>query len=533
MNADERFDQQLRAALEWQADEAARRVPSLERSVARLADRLGPEPARPPVIGIRSGSGRGVQLVFAVILLAILLAAALAIGSLLQTRPTIEPPRFGFAGACFGDRLDGAVASISEDDSSIVIYEDGRHTTFLGTTGATRSEIFETGGIERRLTERGIELILARVAETLPEPGCRHLRSETATGQIAVFTPDGLIELSWHPSNNGRRLTADEEADAEALQLALTEPEAWLPNEGLVERTPRRETSERWLVFVELMPSGFGPGEEVTTSTGDVLRGSDPRYARVVLPGGQQPAEFGEEVAVRDGASVRCGVLGTEDARRLSDSLDALPLAMHDEEELFTEDLTSRVFIYIATSYPAEPDCAAAGEGQVPPEPTPEPAPPTPDPAHDLAGVDPCDLIPASVDALFGDDVRRESHPSSLPLGTPARACTLLTGAEFAPSTSHLVVTLYPQSVDAEAADVLAMAIMGGGSVEETIAGRPAWVNDCWAAAGLSCRGAIAFWSGRYLLVAEFPGQFPGEASTTTPETGRSIVGAIVEGLPE
>ncbi|HET9456130.1 MAG TPA: hypothetical protein VFO78_02225, partial [Candidatus Limnocylindrales bacterium] len=172
-------------------------------------------------------------------------------------------------------------------------------------------------------------------------------------------------------------------------------------------------------------------------------------------------------------------------------------------------------------------------EGQVPPEPTPELAPPTPNPAHDLAGVDPCDLVPASVDALFGDEVQRESHPSSLAVGTPARACTLLTAAEFAASTTHLVVTLYPQSVDAQGADALAGAILGGGLVEETIAGRPAWVNDCWAAAGVSCRGAIAFWSGRYLLVAEFPGQFPGEGSTTTPETGRSIVAAVLNGLAE
>jgi hypothetical protein len=55
-------------------------------------------------------------------------------------------------------------------------------------------------------------------------------------------------------------------------------------------------------------------------------------------------------------------------------------------------------------------------------------------------------------------------------------------------------------------------------------------VNDCWAA-GLTCRGAIAFWSGPYFLVAEFPGEFPGEASTTTPEMGRSIVEAILAAL--
>lgn len=533
MNADERFDQRLRAALEWQADEAARRLPSLERSVQQLAERLGPEQQRAPsmVVG-QARSGHGLQLVFGLLLLMLLLAAVLAVGALLQPKPPIQPPRFGFAGSCFGDQLDGAVLTVAEDDTSIVLYEDGSHITLLGTTGAARSEIFDTGGIERRLTDSGIELVLARVAETLPEPGCRHLRSETETGQLAIFASGGLVELSWHPSNNGRRLTTDEEAEAEALEQALAQPESWLPDDAFVERTPRQAAPEGWLVFVELTPSGFAAGQDVPLEDGGVLEGTDPRYARVVLPDGQEPAAFGEQVAVRDGTSVRCGVLGTVDARRLSDSLDALPLAMHDDEALYTTDLTSRVFIYIATAYPEEPDCADAAKGQVPPAPTPEPAPVTPGPEFDLASIDPCDLIPADAIALLADGGRTEAQPSSLSLGIPARACSLVTGAPLSPTMQQAVLTLYPMRVDLEAAAALALSVMGGGTVEETIAGRPAWVNECLAAE-LECRGSIAAWSGSFLVIAEFPAEFPGGPSIVTPTRGRAFVEAVVANLPE
>ena len=118
-------------------------------------------------------------------------------------------------------------------------------------------------------------------------------------------------------------------------------------------------------------------------------------------------------MAVRDRTTVRCGILDTNDARRLSESLDALALKMHDEEPLYTTDLTSRVFIYIATGYPREPDCAAAGRN-VETLPDPPTAFPTPGPDDDLAGVDPCSLLPASVDAMFGSGVMREARPSTL-----------------------------------------------------------------------------------------------------------------------
>jgi hypothetical protein len=520
MNGDG-FDQVLRSALEWRADEAARELPSLERSVRRLAERLGSDPERlSPIVVARTGSGRGVQLAFVVLLLLALLAAALAIGSRFVFRPSIEPPPFGYEGECLTPESEGLVYMGFVGDVPVVLYEDGLFVKVLNNPGETRSAIFEgMGGLERRLSPRGIELIHERVAETLPEPGCRHLRAETSTGEISIFTAQGLVELSWHPSNSGRRLTTAEEAAAESLEQALATPETWLPAEAWIDATERKVTPDRWLVMVELTPTLLPPGK-------------DPRYSKVVLPDGQEPTEFGEQVATREGTTVRCGVLDTDDARRLSESLDALPLKMHDEEPLYTEDLASRVFIYIATGYPREPDCGAAGRNmETPPNPTPT-ALPTPGPDDDLAGVDPCSLMPASVDAMFGSGVVREARPSTLAMGTPARSCYVVTSAEFAPSKQHAALTLYPRSVDAESATALALSVFGGGLVEETIAGRPAWVNECLASA-LQCTGAIAAWSDPYFIVIEFDRAEFGSSVETTLTKARSVADTVIVSLPE
>ena len=89
---DDRLDQLIHDSLEWQAERAARRAPSLATSVRAVAERLGPQsPVLAPVVVARSGSGRSLQHVLAVILLALLAAAAaIVIGSWRQdsTLPT-------------------------------------------------------------------------------------------------------------------------------------------------------------------------------------------------------------------------------------------------------------------------------------------------------------------------------------------------------------------------------------------------------------------------------------------------------------
>jgi hypothetical protein len=76
------------------------------------------------------------------------------------------------------------------------------------------------------------------------------------------------------------------------------------------------------------------------------------------------------------------------------------------------------------------------------------------------------------------------------------------------------------------------LSVHGGGLVAETIAGRPAWVNDCLAEA-LPCRGAIAAWSDPYFMVVEFDSELGGGPPTTTPETAHAVVEAVLAGLAE
>jgi hypothetical protein len=102
-----------------------------------------------------------------------------------------------------------------------------------------------------------------------------------------------------------------------------------------------------------------------------------------------------------------------------------------------------------------------------------------------------------------------------------------VTPAEFAPGTYHAGLTLYPRSVSEASAAGLALSVFGGGLVEDTVAGRPVWINECLAAT-LPCTGAIAAWSDRYFLVVEFDRGFGGEPSTTSLATARLVLEAVL-----
>jgi hypothetical protein len=87
---DDRLDQQIRAALAWQADRDASRAPSLATSARRVAERLGPQPASfGSVVTLRPASGRGFQLLLTVILLGLLAAAATIIVGTWKQAPTV------------------------------------------------------------------------------------------------------------------------------------------------------------------------------------------------------------------------------------------------------------------------------------------------------------------------------------------------------------------------------------------------------------------------------------------------------------
>jgi hypothetical protein len=202
---------------------------------------------------------------------------------------------------------------------------------------------------------------------------------------------------------------------------------------------------------------------------------------------------------------------------------------MHDDEELYTEDLTSRVFIYIATSYPDEPDCSSVVRSEPPPVPTPS-ASPTFGPADDLAGVDPCTLVPPSVDALLDPEIRRETRESWLSLGTPANACHLVVGAPLTPTVTHVAVTLFPRSVDATDATALAQATLGGGLAEEAVGDALTWANDC-SAQELDCPAMFVVWSAPRVVVVQFPAEFPASPSVVSHASARAVAVEIAGAL--
>ena len=133
---------------------------------------------------------------------------------------------------------------------------------------------------------------------------------------------------------------------------------------------------------------------------------------------------------------------------------------------------------------------------------------------------------------MFGPDAVRERRASTLALGAPAQSCDLVTPAEFAPGTLHASLTLYPRSVGEESAAGWRSRCSVAGSSEDTIAGRPVWINECLAAT-LQCAGAIAAWSDGYFFVIEFDRGFPGEPPTTSLAKARSVLDAVLSSRPD
>lgn len=115
---DARLDQQIRAALEWQADQDARRAPSLATSARRVAERLGPQRARiGSVVTLRPAPGRGFQLLLTVILLGLLAAAATIIVGSWNQAPILPT---GLSGSLHVARGAGH-AAVSLPDGRVLV----------------------------------------------------------------------------------------------------------------------------------------------------------------------------------------------------------------------------------------------------------------------------------------------------------------------------------------------------------------------------------------------------------------------------
>jgi hypothetical protein len=543
---DGRLDQLIRASLDWQAEQDARLAPSLETSARRVAERLGPQSTGlRSVVTLRRDPGGSLQLFLVVILLAAL-AAAIAVGSglirLPQPPPDLRP--FGVGGMCSSTApADGVVFRVQTADVPITLYEDGSLVTDRTSTGQTKlSAITGIEYAERRLSPAGIAMIRDRIAAAGVVEGCRSIRTRESTGSIIVPTTEGFGELYWNPQVGQYRFarfaSSEEETAASDLAEALEHPEAWLPDDAWADLPGDRIAPTHWVVLVRLIPTDMHRGAGVGLPDGTLLDGSDPRYAGVILPDGQEPSTFGAPVPAaltgpHEGASYRCGMLDTEDAIRLAESLDSMALGTHDEGDLYTTDLSLAVFIGIRPSVPAGHDCEStiadlvrSGQWTEPPSPGPGL------PAPELDGRDPCALVPPSVDVHLGGVTTRRPRPPELEIGLPGAACHLVRTRTMDFELRRAVVSFYKGVVDHDGASEIALSILGDLAAEESVRARPSWVNACLASSQ-PCAGAIAVWSDPYFIVIDFGRDAAGAYTDVTPDTARAIAGEIVEELRE
>jgi hypothetical protein len=539
MNADDRLDRQIRAALEWQAERDARRAPSLSQSARTVASRLGPEPPEiRPTVSLRPTSSRSVQLILVVLLLLALLAATIAIGSSLFRDPfQIQPGPFGLSRTCDVPMQRGTVLEVQRGTNPVTLYADGVLVVDESEAGGTSAATIEGAVVtERRLSPRGVDLLLERVAQAGLTPGCRTLRTRELSGSIRADHDGGTVHLSWSPAGEllfARQASIEEEVIVDALAESLEHPETWLPEDGWAEPVARHIIPERWLLTVNLIDTQVPPGSTLGLPSGRTLEGTDPRYDLVQLPDGVRPGDFGvgfpSPFSPAPRSSVRCGVVSRDEALTAATSIDALDIDEDGSDTLHNDDVTAEVsFGFEPILHPSdgcEGMLALHAQAAAPPEPSPF----LPD--GNLAHVNPCTIVSGAAMDVLGATEQRVA-PSRQPLGEAANACFLATPALTEPVVPGANLSLYPRFIDRDNARRLAESLFGEGFVEESVDNDLSWRNTCPGTA-TPCGRAIALWSDRHFVVIEFDALlFPIDANVTD-ETARSFAAAIREGLPD
>ena len=230
---DDRLDQLIHASLEWQAERAVRRAPSLANSVRAVAQRLGPQPpVLAPVVVVRAGSGRSLQLVLAVILLALLAAAtAIVIGSwrqesTLPTGPTgsLAAPRgFGHAAVALPD---GRVLVVGGWQGFRPVGSTELWDPVTGTFSATGSLEEARNHASATLLEDGRVLVAGGFAGQYEYPSNAVATAELWDPANGTFTPTGSL-VTARAGHSAIRL-----ADGRVVVTGNGPTEVWDPATG-------------------------------------------------------------------------------------------------------------------------------------------------------------------------------------------------------------------------------------------------------------------------------------------------------------
>ncbi len=287
MTADQRLDQHIRAALEWEADRAAASQPSFERAMTTLATSVGATRATNVVRRIEGApaSRRAIGILVTALLLLAALVALMVAGSRPDPTPSdLDAGLFGLASPCAATLADGVVHEFTLPDErrrirflndGVVLHVRSPDADALAHPGP------ESTFSRRQLSGTGIAAVQQVVDGLHLTPGCRvHagapiVFSTRLNGGFARFQTGG-----WPGAYPGyellRWMTLEEDQIASrALEDLTTGLDELVGPRGWVDGTERPVDASAWLpepVVPPVTPPALPIGDLHGLDACDLLR---------------------------------------------------------------------------------------------------------------------------------------------------------------------------------------------------------------------------------------------------------------------
>jgi hypothetical protein len=350
------LEQRLRSWYRADVDEADSALAALRASVAAIPDEM---PYRPGFFGSR----RGVLLVVAALLVALLVGSAIAAGAGLLRLPWLPDDRNLIVTAVSDERLgptpcDQTLAEglslwvqVSDQQSApyqILVYPDG-----LVLRGLMFEDPEETRPWEqRRLTAEGLEALLGAVAASglrdcvdVPVPGPQlEVKALAAGGVVAMSLGSG-----WF------RAAPQAEVDAAiALSELLLDDGLGVEAARWLDADWRPYALERWEIRVSMW-EGY---EKVYAGAERVA------WRELILPGGETPMTYGQPVAVSERFifdAERCQIVSPIDAAEMRQFIDGVAGGVWQ-----LRDADGGVAFNIQWRLPHQPGCMPYGDRSPP-----------------------------------------------------------------------------------------------------------------------------------------------------------------------
>jgi len=508
------IEARLRAFYREEAPLGLAAPPELADSVDRI-----PDGTTSPAVDRR----RLTLLLLAATLAVLVAGTALALAAGLLPAPWTPPdrpiPALGLGSDCGPPAPDDVLVRLTDGGGrgtarrELRLYDDGRFVEIRPDYASPEAEFRQL-----LLTESGVRSMLNRISEAGIEPGCRSLYADADGRSLQVSSPEGTAQVWWGREYGGLRPLGEAElAVLDRLALELADPASWMGASDLVTSAFEAFVPERWRVHVQVLDSGNQPGDILETAEGVVFDGANPDFARLRLPGGVSPDEYGEPEG--DDDTFRCGEVEADEAERLVQSL-AAARASHvpnDVWEVFSEDLSTSYVIQVIAIVSDAEGCAIAEGGVGELQPTMSPAP-----DENLGHVDPCALIaPAVEDVATGEPTRWDT---SLPLDGRSSACSVPVGQGY----GSIDITLRSRSTGLDEARWWVEALFGPRALELPLDGGISWENACLAEE-LPCERAIAVLVRDHLLVVRLQAG-PGEIDVDIRALAAGVATTIASG---